>query len=138
MSICIDRECLIESLADLVRVNSINSRLADGTPGEVEIGEYIATTLLDLGLPAEIVEIEPSQVNVVCTIDGPGGERSLMLAAHMDTVGVEDMKQPFSAEIRDGKLYGRVAQDMNANIAAMLNAVKALVCDRDLSVNSGM
>jgi acetylornithine deacetylase len=46
----------------------------------------------------------------------------------MDTVGVEGMvDNPFSAEIRDGRLYGRGAQDMKGSLAAMLGATRALV-----------
>jgi acetylornithine deacetylase len=44
----------------------------------------------------------------------------------MDTVGIEGMTDPFSAEIRNGKLFGRGAQDMKGSIAAMLSAVRAL------------
>ena len=34
-----------------------------------------------------------------------------MLNGHIDTVGVDYMPDPFSAEIRDGKLYGRGAYE---------------------------
>jgi acetylornithine deacetylase len=37
------------------------------------------------------------------------------------------MEAPFSAEIRDGRLYGRGAFDMKGGLAAMMGAVKALV-----------
>jgi len=49
-----------------------------------------------------------------------------MLNGHMDTVGVHGMSDPFSGEIRDGKLYGRGAHDMKGGLAAMLAAVKAI------------
>lgn len=50
-----------------------------------------------------------------------------MLNGHIDTVSVEGMPDPFSADIRDGKLYGRGAYDMKGSIAASMAAVKALV-----------
>jgi acetylornithine deacetylase len=41
---------------------------------------------------------------------------------------------PFGAEIREGRLYGRGAQDMKGSIAAMMGAVKSLVdADADLA-----
>lgn len=51
-----------------------------------------------------------------------------MLNAHMDTVGVEGMiGDPFSGELRDGRIFGRGAQDMKGSLAAMLAAAKALM-----------
>ncbi|MBI2073076.1 MAG: M20/M25/M40 family metallo-hydrolase [Gemmatimonadetes bacterium] len=49
-----------------------------------------------------------------------------MLNAHLDTVGVAGMAEPFSGAIRDGKLYGRGSYDMKGSLAAMLGAAKAL------------
>jgi acetylornithine deacetylase len=50
-----------------------------------------------------------------------------MLNAHYDTVSVDEMSDPFSAEIREGKLYGRGAYDMKGSLAAQMAAAKALV-----------
>jgi acetylornithine deacetylase len=72
-------------------------------------------------------EVAPNRPNVVGILRGTGGGKSLLLNAHMDTVGVEGMDAPFSAEIRDGKLYGRGSQDMKGSLAAMLAAAKAIV-----------
>jgi acetylornithine deacetylase len=49
-----------------------------------------------------------------------------MLNAHMDTVGVDEMADPFGAEIRDGRLYGRGAYDMKGSLAACMAAVRTL------------
>jgi acetylornithine deacetylase len=46
----------------------------------------------------------------------------------MDTVGVEGMAiDPFSGELREGRVYGRGAQDMKGSLAAMIAAAKAIV-----------
>jgi acetylornithine deacetylase len=72
--------------------------------------------------------IKPGRINVVGTLKGSGGGRSLLLNAHMDTVGVEGMTiDPYDAKIREGRLYGRGAQDMKGSLAAMIGAAKALV-----------
>jgi len=127
MRIPIDQDYLVETLQKLVRINSINPELTPHGPGEVHIGEYIAEELTTLGLSPHIHKLKPKRCNVVAILKGSGGGRSLMFNAHMDTVGVAGMKDPFSAKIRDGKLYGRGAQDMKGSLAAMLAALKALV-----------
>jgi acetylornithine deacetylase len=127
MRIAIDQDYCLESLKNLVRINSINPELVPDGPGEVQIAEYIAGELKKLGLQPQIQELKPKRCNVLAVLEGSGGGRSLMFNGHMDTVGVAGMKDPFSAEIRDGKLYGRGAQDMKGSLAAMLAAFKALV-----------
>lgn len=126
MSLIIDEPFLIQSLADMVRINSCNPSLTEGSPGESQIGDYTADVMRALGLEVAVHELGSKRVNVVGICRGSGGGRTLMWNAHMDTVGVEGMEAPFSAEIRDGRLFGRGSQDMKASLAAMLAAVKAL------------
>ena len=127
MNFTIDRKYLVDTLADLVRINSVNPSLVPGAPGEREIAAYIDATLHQLGITAQVHEVAPERMNVVGALKGTGGGRSVMLYAHMDTVGVAGMTDPFAAEIRDGRLYGRGAQDMKGGIAAMLAALEAMV-----------
>ena len=127
----VDRQYVTRTLQDLVHINSINPALEVGGPGEAEIAAYVARALEVAGLDVATHESEPGRVSVVGRLDGraePGGRggRSLMLNAHMDTVGVADMPKPFSGEIRDGKLYGRGSYDMKGSLAAMLGGAKAL------------
>jgi acetylornithine deacetylase len=123
----IDNDYLVATVRDLVRINSVNPTLAPGGAGEQEIGEYIAAAFGSLGLEVRKLESQPGRVSMIGTLRGSGGGRSLMLNAHYDTVGVEGMDAPFSAEIRDGRLYGRGAYDMKASLAAQMAAVKAIV-----------
>ncbi|NKQ35363.1 MAG: ArgE/DapE family deacylase [Chloroflexi bacterium] len=128
MTITIDSDYITRILTDLVRINSTNPSLAADGAGEAEIGAYVADALNDLGLAVTVYEIEPGRVNVVGRLRGKGNGRTLLLNAHMDTVGVEGMTiDPFGAEIRDGRLYGRGSQDMKGSLAAMIGAAKALV-----------
>ncbi len=101
----VDRPDLTQTLGALVRINSINPVLVPGAPGEPEIAEYVARWLAGAGLEVAIHESEPGRPSVTGRLPGTGGGRSLMLNAHMDTVGVEGMAEPFSAAVRDGRLY---------------------------------
>ena len=68
--------------------------------------------------------------NVVGIAKGTGKGRSLILNGHIDTVPVNDPSQwkfaPYSAEIEDGKLYGRGASDMKGGLLAAVYAYKAV------------
>jgi len=130
----IDTNYLIDTLVDLVRINSINPSLVPGAPGEAEIAAYIADSLCDLGLEVAKHETEPGRVSVVARLRGAGDGPCLMLYAHEDTVGVEGMTDPFSAKIRDGRLFGRGAYDMKGSLAACMAAVKAII-DNEISLN---
>lgn len=123
----IDREHLVGTLAELVRINSVNPAFSGGTTDEAAIAEYVATALEQLGMQVDRREPEPGRVSVVGRLAGEGGGRSLMLYAHMDTVGVDEMEAPFAAEVRDGRMYGRGAYDMKCGLAACMAAARALV-----------
>lgn len=128
MSFEIDQDYVLKTLVDLVHINSVNPSLSPDGKGEAEIGAYVADALNDIGLSVTIYEIKPSRVNIVGTLKGSGSGKSILLNAHMDTVGVEGMViDPFGAEIREeGRLFGRGAQDMKGSLAAMMGAAKAL------------
>ena len=129
MVINIDKDYITQTLVELVRIDSRNPSLTEDAPGEVEIAQYIAKQFEQFGLDTRIQEISEKHRNVIGIIKGSSGGKSLMLNGHMDTVGVEDMVEPFSGKIVDGKLYGRGSQDMKGSLASMLGAAKALVDD---------
>jgi acetylornithine deacetylase len=54
---------------------------------------------------------------------GPTDSPALMLNGHLDVVGVEGMvHDPFMAEMRSGRIYGRGSADMKGGLAAMCAA----------------
>jgi acetylornithine deacetylase len=127
MDIQLDHQFLIHTLQQLIRINSVNPSLDPHAPGEAKIGSFLAQTLKNMNLKPKIHHLEPGRVNVTTVIKGTGGGRSLMINGHMDTVGIYNMKEPFSGTISEGKIFGRGSIDMKAGIAAALTLVKALV-----------
>ncbi len=122
----IDREYTIRTLADMIRIDSTNPSLTPGSAGEADMAAYVSDALKKLNLEVHMHEHEPGRFSVVGIRRSQGSGRSIMLNAHMDTVGVEGMADPFTAEINDGRMYGRGAQDVKGSLAACMGAVKAL------------
>jgi acetylornithine deacetylase len=120
---------LIRLLCDLVAVNSVNPSLVAGAPGEREIAGVVADAMRRGGVDVELRDAAPGRPNVVGILEGKRPGRTLMLCGHTDTVGVAGMRDPFTPIERDGKLYGRGAQDMKSGVAAMIDA--AIVLARD-------
>ncbi len=122
---------LAELTRQLVAIDSVNPDVSPGGVGEREIACFVARWCERAGLEVEVEEAAPGRPNVVATARGRGGGRSLMLNAHLDTVGVTGMEEPFSGRIEEGLLYGRGSLDMKASLAAsLLTAARAQ--DRDL------
>lgn len=132
---------LTSLISELVRIDSVNPALDPSHRGESELARFVAdwATARDLGV--RWLESTPGRPSVIVTATGtggdgprttggsdtganePGGGRTLLLNAHLDTVGVAGMPAPFTPELRDGRLYGRGAMDMKASLAACMVAV---------------
>lgn len=123
----VDREELNRTLAELVRINSINPAFGEGRTNEAEIAWHVAAVLSRLGMEVTSSEPEPGRVSVLGRLPGRGAGPSLMLYAHLDTVGVEGMSEPFSAAVRDGRMYGRGTYDMKGALAACITAIETLL-----------
>jgi acetylornithine deacetylase len=119
-----------ELVASLVAIESVNPDLVPGGAGEARIADFVADRLRGAGLEVELDEAAPGRPSVIAVAPGAGGGRSLMLNAHLDTVGVEGMERPFEPVVRDGRLYGRGAYDMKAGLAACMLAAERLRSER--------
>jgi acetylornithine deacetylase len=122
----------IRLLEDLVAIDSVNPSLVPGARGEGEIARRIAAECAGAGLVVDIVEVEPGRPNVVGVLEGRVPGPALMFCGHVDTVGVAGMDAPFQPTHRDGRLYGRGAQDMKGGLAAMLGAARVLAASGGL------
>jgi acetylornithine deacetylase len=115
---------LTELTADLVAIDSVNPALVPGGKGEREVALFVAAWCEKRRLEVELVgEERPS---VIATQRGSGGGRSLLLNAHLDTVGVAGMAAPHAPRVENGRLYGRGAYDMKGALAAILLATAAV------------
>ena len=132
----VNDEQITQLLQDLVRIPSVSPHGDPGTAkkntGEAPIAEYIAEILRKLALDVELREVEPGRPNVIGKFTSRGAKRSVAFAPHTDTVSAAGMAvDPFAAEIRDGKLYGRGACDAKGPLAAMLAALANAVRQKE-------
>jgi acetylornithine deacetylase len=116
----------IRLLRELVAIDSVNPTLVPGAAGEAGVARAIADEMRGFGLDVELHEIVPGRPNVIGLLEGRGKGRTLMFCGHTDTVGVGGMEAPFSPVERNGRLYGRGAQDMKGGVAAMIAATRAI------------
>ena len=106
----------------LIQIDSRNPTLAPDSPGEGDCARTLAAVLDDWGFAVQLVDGAPGRPNVVARI-GPGDAPALMLNGHLDVVGVEGMiHEPYSADLRNGRIYGRGSADMKGGLAAMCAA----------------
>ena len=120
------RDEIVELAQRLVRIKSENP------PGrETEVAEFLAQRLEALAPGrVELHARAPDRPNLLVRMPGHGAGPSFMLVGHTDTKPVGDRSQwtvdPFAAEVREGRLYGRGAADMKGAIAAMVVAVEVM------------
>jgi acetylornithine deacetylase len=128
----------VEFLQELVRVRSV---LGEEEPAQ----QLVEERLEELGFDVRSVEPDPAVLaqhpgsgiplmpydgrrSLVGKLAGGSG-RTLLLNGHVDVVSEEPAdrwtKEPYGAEIADGRLYGRGACDMKGGVAALLLAVEA-------------
>ena len=113
-------------LQDLIRIPSVNPDAVPDSPhsGEQAMADYLAPLLSSWGFQVTLEEVLPNRPNLIARAPGPNDRPRILLGPHLDTVAVDGMTiDPFSAEIRDEKIWGRGSSDTKGPMAAMLIAL---------------
>jgi len=111
-------------LEQLVRVESINPDLVEAGSGEAPMARFVSDWANQAGLEVIEQDAAPERPNIIIRAPGSGDGQHLMFNAHLDTVGVDGMENPFIPRIENGRMYGRGTYDMKASLAAILIATR--------------
>jgi succinyl-diaminopimelate desuccinylase len=113
-------------LRDLIALPSVNSAFLPPNhllAGEKRVADFLAQTAKKAGMEVSWQKVFPGRSNLLARLSPAGRTRQcIMLAPHMDTVGVADEGQ-FSPRLKGGRLHGRGACDTKGSVAAMMAAV---------------
>ena len=120
-----------ETMADLEKLISIQS-VSSQTEHELDVratADVIANALTEIGAADVSVVVEGGAPAVIAHFPAPEGQPTVCLYAHHDVQPVlpeHDWTSPaFTAEVRDGRLYGRGSADDKGGVAVHLAALRA-------------
>jgi acetylornithine deacetylase len=123
---------VVQLLCDLIALPSVNTegRGESSGPrtGESRIADYVERYFAPCSVRIERQEVYPGRENVLVHVPGADpAARPVLLEAHMDTVDVEGMDQPFTPRLEGGRLYGRGACDTKAALATEMAALREVL-----------
>jgi len=124
----------VEILCQLVATSSVNPMGGHDTDApflETRLTDHLERLAARLGLRVERQRLAGNRENLIARLDGSippeRGGPVVLFDAHQDTVPVEGMTiDPFTPEVREGRLYGRGSCDTKGGMAAMLTALARL------------
>ncbi|MDO5717835.1 MAG: M20 family metallopeptidase [Tissierellia bacterium] len=118
---------LVELLRDLVEIKSVNP------PGlESEMMDYILNYFKSYDVNISRIPVSDKRANLIIEIPGRN-EKKIVFSGHMDVVPVSKAEntrwksEPFSADIIDGRIYGRGSADMKGGLAAVMHSMKSIL-----------
>ena len=104
------QDMAVDLMQKYLRINTSNP------PGnEIEAAKWFKSLFDQNGIQSEIFEYKPGRANIIARLKGNGSKRPIILLSHMDVVTADASAwevDPFSAEIKQGSIYGRGALDM--------------------------
>ena len=125
----VNEQNLINDLSAMVRIPSVNTfgNADPKRPAEEEMAQFFETRMKEIGLDVYSAHVSDGRRNVWGRLKGAGNGPTIMLAGHLDTVGIPGYENPFEPTILDGCIHGRGSCDMKAGLAVYLEVARILV-----------
>jgi acetylornithine deacetylase len=140
------REELIALASTLIGFDTTARNPGDPARDETALQEFLGSAMAGVGAEVDLFEPDPAALagmplvppdldfagrpQLIATTPGRGGGRALVFNGHIDVVSAEPLdawtSEPFRAQVRDGRIYGRGSCDMKGGIASMVFAAQAL------------
>lgn len=116
---------VIQLLQTMVGINTVNPAFLDGTDGEAALVNELEQVARAYGLNTSRLPVANHGDQLLVTYEVNSDRPWLLFDSHLDTVSVAGMTiDPFAAEVREGKVWGRGSCDTKGTGAAMLWAMK--------------
>ena len=124
----ISEKRLTDDLSRMVAISSVNPFDDPVTPDcrEQAFADAYLQNMNSVGLDTFQRDVVPGRPNVFGRRHGCGEGPTVMLAGHLDTVGVDGYDDPFNPVIKNGRLYGRGSCDMKAALASYIEVARIL------------
>jgi acetylornithine deacetylase len=137
---------LVELASQLISFDTTAREVGEPPRQEAALQDHLARRLSAVGAEVDVWEADAEALagkplvppgldfagrpQLIARLPGRGGGRSLVFNGHIDVVSGEPREawtsDPFTPEVRDGRLYGRGSCDMKGGIAAMVLATETL------------
>jgi len=128
------RDEIVGFMVDMLKLKAVNPD--GGGQGEYERAMFVKKWLEDQGCHVERHDVpdkrvpEGVRVSLTTILEGQDKNRTLWLAAHLDTVpeGSRELwsTDPYDPVVKEGKIFGRGSEDNGQAVGSMMLTLKAM------------
>lgn len=122
----LDRAAATQLLTELIEIGSVNPAYDPDSAGENAVGDAVGELASCFGATVSTTEVVDGRRNILARLASRTGEKSLLIEAHLDTVGLPTAVREPRAQVRGTRMYGRGACDVKGGLTAALLAMQHL------------
>lgn len=128
------RDDVVRVLSDFVEAAPVNPRSGKGGQGEGEAARRMEGYLHSWGFDVVHYDAEDPEFgvrpNLMAVVKGKDSSKKIWIVGHMDVVSPGDLSawntDPHRAVVRDGKVFGRGAEDNGQGVVSGMFALRAI------------
>jgi acetylornithine deacetylase/succinyl-diaminopimelate desuccinylase-like protein len=123
-----NQERFVKRLQDLCRKESVSAK---GKEGVRDCASLVAEIMRDIGIKTTVIDPSGGNPIIYGEVKSSDSDKTLIFYSHYDVQPAEPLElwksMPFAAEIRNGVVYARGAEDNKGNLAGKLCATEAFL-----------